>query len=463
MFSPPEEYIVVPKDFELRDFREYPELFILRPPYQRYPRVWKLKMKEKFLDSLFRGYYIPKIVLREVIIGNEKRYEVIDGQQRITTILEFFDKDSQLKTPETLRDLGEDIPNKKYQDLSPDKRTWIDKKISLKADIIMSISDKDNSSHLSIAADLFFRLQQGEPLTKIESFHSKLGSNVRNFVSLYSDDYSFDYKHYRSLDQNVNKHPFFSRVIDISNDRMQHLLLLTRFLIVEFENGSADVGGDKLENFFLEKFPLKSKSEQIDNDFINLKEVKNCLSNIQLFNNIYKNNPMIDEKNGVKYLRKDYYILSLYLLLRHLKNHYVFDQEEYKMFDEFSSDFYIRLTKNDQEDFEILRFRENRQQSKENLEIRDRIIRKAFFEKNKDLKLKDNKRNFNEPKKIEIYIRDKGLCQECLKEGKSEEESKVSWSQYDADHILAWIKGGQSETSQGRVLCRFHNRSKGSR
>ena len=74
-----------------------------------------------------------------------------------------------------------------------------------------------------------------------------------------------------------------------------------------------------------------------------------------------------------------------------------------------------------------------------------------------NLILKDGKRNFNEAEKITIYRRDKGLCQICLKEGKKEVEAADSWSEYDADHIKAWILGGKTIIEQVQVLCRYHN------
>ncbi len=468
MFSPPEEYIVISKDFPLKDFHDYPDFFILRPPYQRGPKAWKTKMKEQFLDSLLRGYYIPKIVLREIQMGNDVKYEVIDGQQRITAIQDFYNE--TLKTPESLKDLPEELANKKYTELSSEKKIWIDKKVTLKADVIKNINNKGNYDHLNIAADLFYRLQQGAPLNKIESFHSKLGSNVRNFVSLHADDYIFDFDAYQPMNENPGRHPFFSKIIGMPNDRMQHLLLLTRFLMVEFADGPAHVGKEHLEDFFVKKYPRKTQTELIDREFLNLKETKSCLSNLNTFENIYKNNLTIDNKSGVKYLKKDYYVLSLYLLLRHLKKYYVFEENEYKLFDEFSREFFIKLDR-DKDDPNFIKFRENRQQSKENLETRDWIIRKEFFNKNKNLKLKDTKRNFDESDKIEIYIRDKGICQYCVDEYKKQgfegdeakEKARVPWSEYEADHIIPYILGGKTTPVQGQVLCRTHNRGKSAR
>ena len=467
MFAPQEDYNIYSEKIELRDIREYPDKFILRPPYQRHSGVWEIKMKESLLDSICRGYYVPKLVLRKIKFDDKtQKWEVIDGQQRLCTILDFFDKKNKLKLPMSLKNISPDIINKKYHELDPEKRKWFDK-LSIKADLILDIENKNNPKHQKIAADLFFRLQQAEPLTFIEILHSKLDSNVRNFVSKYADTKSFDFEKYEPLENNKNILSFFDKVVDMNNKRMQYLLLMTRFLLVEFDDGPTDVGDKRIISFF-KKYPIKNVANEIDEDFESMDPVKNCLSNTRLFYKIFKDNSMIDNRNGVKYIKKDYFVLSLYILLRYLKKYYVFDESMYPIFDKFSEKFYIRLIKNDENDKHIMIFRDNRQQSKENLETRDRIMRLLFFKENK-LSIKDSKRFANEVEKIELYSKSGGICKECLNEylnqGLSEEEaekkSKISWKDYEADHIIAYIKGSKTLKEEMQVLCRHHNRKKG--
>jgi hypothetical protein len=49
----------------------------------------------------------------------------------------------------------------------------------------------------------------------------------------------------------------------------------------------------------------------------------------------FSDDKMISDENGVKELGREYFILSLYLLLRHLAKYYVFTKDHYEIFKEF--------------------------------------------------------------------------------------------------------------------------------
>lgn len=68
----------------------------LHPPYQRQP-CWTLNMKMALLDSIFRGFPINPVILQEYEAG---RYEVIDGAQRLSTIIEFINNKFGIRYPE---------------------------------------------------------------------------------------------------------------------------------------------------------------------------------------------------------------------------------------------------------------------------------------------------------------------------------------------------------------------------
>ena len=64
----------------------------LKPIFQRRP-VWKIPAKSQFIDSVVRGYPIPIILLRQVqdLETLSMKMEVVDGQQRLRTLLAFID------------------------------------------------------------------------------------------------------------------------------------------------------------------------------------------------------------------------------------------------------------------------------------------------------------------------------------------------------------------------------------
>ncbi len=63
----------------------------LSPPYQR-RSVWTLKDRKFFLDTVFRNYPCPTVFLHKEIenISGRMIYHVIDGKQRLETLILFF-------------------------------------------------------------------------------------------------------------------------------------------------------------------------------------------------------------------------------------------------------------------------------------------------------------------------------------------------------------------------------------
>lgn len=403
---------------------------------------------------------MPRIVLREVRLGEDKTVrEVIDGQQRITTVQNFFQ--SKLKLPTSLKDVHRSLPGSYYSDLDADLREFVDEELEFQTDIVKGISDPSNSEHQTIATEIFWRLQQGETLNYMEKAHSRLSSLVRNFVVKYADDQRFDYKNYQPIDNNPDKHPFFS-VVRRDNNRMQHLALLTRLLLLEDAGGPTEIKrgrvGDFVENFMDKEGIGNYSFEETD-------IAQSALRNMREFYEVFEGDPALGENNGLPILKTEYFIISVYLLLRHLCKHYAFGDDERLLFREFVYDFHDRWKNSREEDIDVQVFSNNRQQSGGEIKVRQRIIRQLFFEyadeQGHEILAKDSRRSFDESERIRIYRRDDGLCQECLSEGKPEEEAQVSWDDYEADHVIPHSKGGKTVIENGQVLCEYHNRRKG--
>lgn len=461
MFQPETEYDVVPSSVDVKDFFEYPELFVTRPPYQR-KNVWSIKKQQSLLDSLFRRYYIPRLVLREVRISpTEVLKEVVDGQQRITTVQRFFA--GELRLPESLKDLDKELPGCRYDQLTANLRQFVDKGLKYDADLIKRIDNPKSSQHQKIATEIFWRLQQGESLNFMEIAHARLSSLLRNFLVKHADDITFDFTRYKPIDENPDKHQFFD-IIDRNNDRMQHMSLLGRLLLIEKADGPTDVRDKVLGDWIDETQSLDGIGNlSFERDPIAV----NLLKTLNICRDVFKADPAIDAENGSKELRIEYFIISVVMLVRHLRKYYAFSKDHYEMLRGFVISFHERWKAHHEDDRDVLVFSDNRQQSAVDLENRDRVMRQAFFEflqqKGIQLFALDTKRSFNEAERIRIYRTQDGLCQECLKKGLTPEEARVSWSRYQADHIYAWIKGGRTEDWNGQVLCTTHNASKGGR
>ena len=463
MFNPGTDYTVRPEIIAVEDFHKYAEDYVIRPPYQR-KTVWSRQKQQALLDSLFRRYYVPRLVIREVRLGDDDtKQEIIDGQQRISTAQAFFA--DRLPLPKTLADVHPDLPGKRYSELSADLRRFIDKHLKYDADIVSGIDDPRDPDHQRTATEIFWRLQQGESLTYMEVAHARLASLVRNFVVKYADDITFDYDAYEPRDENPHKHPFFD-VVDRNNDRMQHLALLVRLLLFEEADGPADITNTRITEYV----DAHQSDDGIDDlSFEDRPVARRTLAAMRAFHETFADDPAHGDGSPVPELRVEYVILSFYLIVRHLRNHYVFGDGERALVRRFAYDFdrRRRTAREAGADRDLLVFSDNRQQTATAIAVRDRIIRQHFFryarEVGHELLAKDSRRGFSEAERIEIYRRDDGLCQRCLEEGKPEAEAQVPWGEYEADHVLPHALGGETDERNGQVLCRYHNRVKGAR
>ncbi len=462
-FNPEQEYIIVNDKIQIIRFHEFNNLYIVRPPYQR-KRVWDTKKKEDLLDSLFRRYYIPSVVLREVRLSkNDTRNEVIDGQQRISTMQEFFE--NKLRLPDTLYNVDSRLPGRLYRELHPDIQVYIRFDLHLNAEIIKNIEDPDSYRHLEIASEIFWRLQQGESLNNIETAHARIFSPVRNFLVKYAEEYDFDYENYSTKDPNTDRHIYFRETYTRTNTRMQHMAMLGRFLLFERADGPTAVGDSVIARLIDD---TQVKDAGVGNmSYEKLKEAKALKSVLNQFRNVYRDDPQLDKKwVGVLIFRWKYFVDSCYLLLRHLLHTYVYDDEQRICFREFTYAFFERINQTGTRDEFARTFVEHNQQSKADIALRDHIFRHEFFkfaleEKKVCFVEKDKQQAFSEAQRTAIYLRDGGICKMCKDCGKSENDCIVPWNDFHADHIIPFSKGGPTTIENGQVLCSKHNLAKG--
>ena len=79
---------------QIVDFVQQKQWVNTRPEYQR-RQVWDNKKKSRLIESLLMNVPIPPIYLYEI---DYSRYEVMDGQQRLNSIIEFFENRFKLSS-----------------------------------------------------------------------------------------------------------------------------------------------------------------------------------------------------------------------------------------------------------------------------------------------------------------------------------------------------------------------------
>jgi hypothetical protein len=86
----------------------------IRPPYQRKP-VWAERQKSSLIESILLEYPVPEIFVQQTVDDQgSARYAVVDGQQRIRTVLQFMgseiDPEAQDANEFVLTHLSPDSP-----------------------------------------------------------------------------------------------------------------------------------------------------------------------------------------------------------------------------------------------------------------------------------------------------------------------------------------------------------------
>ena len=107
-----------PEHYPISDFLKWHDdkQLVLNPNFQRGP-VWQAPARTYLIDSILRGYPIPKLLIRTVVDRTTRRTirDVVDGQQRLRTIIDFAENKFVLgpKASEfhglRYRDLAEDL------------------------------------------------------------------------------------------------------------------------------------------------------------------------------------------------------------------------------------------------------------------------------------------------------------------------------------------------------------------
>lgn len=198
----------VDKIYRRRDRYEIPE-------WQR-QEVWGRSKKQNLIDTMLRRWKLPKFYFLKVS-DDPEAFEVVDGQQRLVTIFEFFDNELPLAVAAAKEFRGE------YYNELPDDVVDAFDDYEIEFDEIEDASEED-------VKKFFQRLQEGLPLTsaeKLNSVHSKLR------------DYVFK----------LAKHPFFGKT-SASDRRYGHFDIVAKVAAIEIDGIEVGLRFDDLRAVF---------------------------------------------------------------------------------------------------------------------------------------------------------------------------------------------------------------------
>ena len=152
----------------------------LQPDFQR-DLVWNKAKKQSLIDTILREWQFPPVFM--VVPSTGETLDVLDGQQRLNAIVEFFDdgfeingsidpSDEKIKSLDGLR----------YSQLAKEDRARFDR-YSVR---VFELTDyKEDEPY-----ELFFRLNQGSALTPAEKRNTLYGpvrDQVRELVDLMNE------------------------------------------------------------------------------------------------------------------------------------------------------------------------------------------------------------------------------------------------------------------------------------
>lgn len=176
----------------------------LSPGFQR-REVWDKKKKSAFIESLILNIPVPQIVIaqRKDIRG---KYIVLDGKQRLLSILRFYENDLRLQN----LDLLNEINGETYEKLDEEYRNALD-------NATIRAVRLSGWQHDSVLYTIFHRLNTGSASLNTQELRSALyPGSFTTFAASYTED-------------NFELAKLFSAKAMSPDFRMRDIELLTRY------------------------------------------------------------------------------------------------------------------------------------------------------------------------------------------------------------------------------------------
>lgn len=391
----------------------------LKPPYQRKP-VWSENNRSYLIDSILNGYPVPEVYIQVStdVTGNTK-YFVVDGQQRIRSILDFIEGEYEILESESTSYGGKNFPS------LPDgikKDFW---------DFPIVTRELKTTSDDEVRA-VFKRLNKYViPLNKQELRNATYSGHFIQLISeLGDDEYWID-----------------NKIVSPSDVRRMNDLEYISELVIAMLHGIQGKTTESIDGFY----------KMYDETFPDKESIKKKFHQI-----IVKSDEVLGDLRQTRWHHKTEFY-SLFLALNRLIDEYQIPTERHEEIRSALCDFSAELDKyiipkkgeSQASDIasEFARTVLEHSTSKDERTRRTNMTRDLIIP---FLIAKDPKRDFTEEERRIAWANSKDKkCAICKK--------TVDWEEYSLDHIIPHSKGGKTELRNSQIMHKKCNSSKNDR
>jgi hypothetical protein len=379
------------------------------PDFQREYEAWDDKLKTRFIETILIGRSMNPIWT--ILNPDENSEEVLDGMHRLTTALDYLNNKFKLNSKYFTDEKRGHLYDKNFfDDLSPD-----DKHKIRNYQFIFNQLDSSYRTDPNKLRDQYEILNRSSRTLNDYEFNKVLYRNFFNIISIYKDELN---KLFFNMDDKRGE--LQTEIIDIivlsselPNSWSSITTLRDKYYKETLGNNQETV------NIY-----LHDNQENIKDKIIMIKKIINTLKD----NNFFNDNKKKFNKNYLPYkfiisrlLYKFKIDISLFNrhiidIIKHVKNEII----------ESNVDIQQKLDCKSR----------NATFQKKIINLIDNIINSSY-ETNKD------KRFFTKIQ-IESKLKTQGnICAIC----------NIKKDKYEADHIIAWSKGGKTNDENLQVLC----------
>lgn len=229
------------------------------PDYQRPSDVWSYSKKSFLIDTILKNFPMPPIFLHQHIDTETGKtiYDIIDGKQRLTTIISFIKNEVSIPDDFSNDTYGDEVLNGLFFKDFDEKGLSEWKKVFWKYELTIEYVDTDQ---IDIVNNIFDRLNRnGEPLTNQELRNAKYHNS--NFYQLIEKCSNIDFWEYP--------------LSKLERNRLEHQEFISELLFVILENQLFASDRTEIIDDLFSKYATSylENSEDIYKEFENITEI----------------------------------------------------------------------------------------------------------------------------------------------------------------------------------------------